>query len=76
MQLALLHALIYRSRLYNICTLAHTDRIAETREPATVDYTGQIRSFSEIGPSGPDTTPHPWLCYMYTDPSAQWQTPS
>ena len=64
------------------CTLAHTVRIAESREPVTVDYTGQIRQFSEIGPSGSGTTPRPWICYtdfdLVNNPIAvvQWQTPS
>ena len=62
------------------CTHTHTVRIAESREPATVDYTGQIRQFSEIGPGGNSTTPHPWVCYVqgidpHVDPVVQWQTP-
>ena len=58
-----------------------TDRVAESREPFLVDYTGQIRQFSEIGPGGdPAITPRPWVCYspyIYpgSDPFVQWQTP-
>ena len=69
--------------MYNIYTLPHTVRIAEAREPFSVDYTGQIRRFSEIGPGGPITnTPRPWVCYtdfnLVNNPIAvvQWQTPS
>ena len=63
--------------MYIECTLAHTVRITEWREAATVDYTNQIRQFSEIGPSGPSTvTPRPWVCYIQgRSTDAQWQTP-
>ena len=64
------------------CELSCTTvRIAESREPETVNYTGQIHQFSEIGPSGDGTTPRPWVCYPdfnpVDDPIAvvQWQTP-
>ena len=41
------------------------------------DYTGEIHSFSEIGPGGPGgVTPRPWVCDIDGDgSSAQWQTP-
>ena len=61
-------------------TLPHTVCIAESREPVTVDYTGQIRQFSEIGQSGTGTTPRPWICYVQGVASigsdVQWQTPN
>ena len=65
------------------CTLyvlLHTGRIAEAAEgiaDPNADYTGQIRQFSEIGPSGMGTTPRPWVCYVSssTASSIQWQTP-
>ena len=58
----------------------HTDRIAESREPAAVDYTGQIHQFSEIGPGGPHdgpnrVLPRPWVCYAASN-AAQWQWPN
>ena len=62
----------------------YTDRIAESSEALGIDYTGQIRQFSEIGVGGPTTiTPRPWVCYApginpnrYTgSPPVQWQTP-
>ena len=58
-------------------TFAYTARIAESREPVTVDYTGQIRQFSEIGPNGFGTTPRPWVCYFQgvIASTVQWQTP-
>ena len=63
-----------------VCTLAHTVRIAESTEQFTVDYTGQIRQFSEIGPGGTSTTPRPWVCYTQGVASigsdVQWQTPN
>ena len=63
-----------------VCTLAPTVRIAESREPSSVDYTGQIRQFSEIGPGGDGTTPRPWVCYLQgiasNDSAIQWQTPN
>ena len=70
--------------MYVMCTHSQTVRIAESREPVTVDYTGQIRSFSEIGPSGPFegpnmVTPRPWVCYVEGKSiasAAQWQTPN
>ena len=63
--------------MYIVCTHAHAVRIAESREPVTVDYTGQIRSFSEIGPSGPMVIPRPWVCYVEgRSIAAQWQTPN
>ena len=66
--------------MYNIYTLLHTVRIAEAREHFTVDYTGQIRQFSEIGQSGVGTTPRPWVCYTQGVASigsdVQWRTPS
>ena len=65
--------------MYNIYTLPHTDRIAESAEAfrdPTADYTGQIRQFSEIGPSGPGTTPRPWVCYVTNSSSVQWETPN
>ena len=59
---------------------AHTVRIAESREAVNVDYTGQIRQFSEIGPKGPSTvTPRPWLCNVQgvlNISFVQWQTPN
>ena len=59
------------------CTLAHIVRIAESREADTVDYTGQIHQFSEIGPSGSGTTPRPWICYVEgRSGDLQWQTPN
>ena len=60
------------------CTLAHIVRIAESRDADTVDYTGQIHQFSEIGPSGPRTvTPRPWVCYVEgRSDDLQWQTPN
>ena len=69
--------------MYNIFTLPHTVRIAEsaeaTRDP-NADYTGQIRQFSEIGQGGSGTTPRPWLCYVQgvasIDSEVQWQTPN
>ena len=63
--------------LYNLPAV----RIAESREPPSVDYTGQIRQFSEIGPGGPFegpniVTPRPWVCYVQgTASSVQWETP-
>ena len=65
--------------LYIVCPLKHmyTDRIAESGEPSTVDYTGQIRQFSEIGPGGVGTTPGPWVCYVQnTSSGVQWQMPN
>ena len=66
--------------MHNIYTLPHTVRIAESSEPNTADYTGQIRQFSEIGPAGPGTTPRPWVCYVQGVASigsdVQWQTPN
>ena len=67
---------------YVICTLAHTytGRILEG-SLATGDYTGDIRSFSEIGPGGPFegsnvVQPRPWICDINGNgSSAQWQTP-
>ena len=54
-----LHALV----ILHVYT--HAVRIAESREAGAVDYTGQIRQFSNIGPSGPLTvTPRPWVCYV------------
>ena len=67
--------------MYIVCILAHTVRIAESREPDTIDYTGQIRQFSEIGPGGPFEGPNaifprPWVCYVSNSASSvQWQTP-
>ena len=65
---------------YIECDFAHTVRIAESREDHTIDYTGQIRQFSEIGPSGEGTTPRPWVCYTdfkpVDNPIVQWQTPN
>ena len=59
-----------------ILTSLHTVRIAESREPASVDYTGQICQFSEIGRSGPHTVlPHPWACYTASS-NAQWHIPN
>ena len=62
---------------------SHTVRIVESAEAAydpTVDYTGQIRQFSEIGRGGAGTTPRPWVCYVQGVASigsdVQWQTPS
>ena len=57
----------------------HTVRIAERREADTVDYSGQIHQFSEIGPGGASTvTPRPWSCYTegISKLHAQWQTPN
>ena len=71
--------------MYNIYTLPHTVRIVESAEASqdpTADYTGQIRQFSEIGPSGSGTTPRPWVCYVQgvvrnsIGSEVQWQTPS
>ena len=68
--------------MYVMCTHSHAVRIAESRESVTVDYTGQIRSFSEIGPGGPHfgpniVTPRPWVCYVEGKSiAAQWQTPN
>ena len=60
--------------------LTHTVRIAESSEANTVDYTGQIRQLSEIGPSGPRAvTPRPWVCYtqdVLVWSYVQWQTPN
>ena len=50
-------------------------RIAESREVYAVDYTGQIRQFSEIGPSGFGTTPRPWLCNV-VNVASSWQWPN
>ena len=47
----------------------------------TIDYTDQIRRFSEIGSGGPNVHPPlPWVCYVQgidpaTNPVVQWQTP-
>ena len=57
-------------------TLAHIARISEAS--ILIDYTGEIRSFSEIGPGGQPgvVTPRPWVCDIDGDgSSAQWQTP-
>ena len=68
--------------MYNIYTLPHTVRIVEASEPDTVDYTGQIHQFSEIGQGGSGTTPRPWVCYFQgvarhlIGSVVQWQTPS
>ena len=64
--------------MYIVCTHAHTVRIAESGAPNNVDYTGQIRQFSEIGPNGPSTVmPRPWVCYVNHELiAAQWQTPN
>ena len=65
--------------MYIACTLAHSVRIAESREADAIDYTGQIRQFSEIGPGGPSgIIPRPWVCYVLNSASStgiQWQTP-
>ena len=73
----------HRSNDLWLYTLVHTVRIAEAREPVTVDYTGQIRQFSEIGRggafSGPNIVlPRPWVCYVSDSASlsAQWQLPN
>ena len=65
--------------MYIVCTLPHTARIAESRQAAPVDYTGEIRQFSEIGRGGSYLTvfPRPWVCYVSDSPSsAQWQWPN
>ena len=67
--------------MYIVCTLAYTVRIVESDDGAddpTADYTGQIRQFSEIGPSGVGTIPRPWVCYTQrtTLSTVQWQTPN
>ena len=62
--------------MYVIHTLAHTGRIIEGS--LVIDYTGDIRSFSEIGPGGQPgvVTPRPWVCDINgTGSSAQWVTP-
>ena len=47
----------------------------------SIELTGEIRSFSEIGPGGPFTGPNavtirPWVCDISGDgSSAEWQTP-
>ena len=62
--------------VYSLHTLAV--RIAESGKAPGVDYTGQIRQFSEIGVGGPGTIPRPWVCNV---PGfdlrniTQWQTP-
>ena len=66
--------------MYVVCVLSpHTVRIAASIEASSVDYTGQIRQFSEIGVGGPSTnTPRPWVCYAVgfdLRNVVQWQTP-
>ena len=61
-------------------TFAHTGHIIEASLYGTGDYTGQIHSFSEIGPGGlpgpRGVTPRPWVCDIDGDgSSAQWLTP-
>ena len=62
-------------QVYIIGTLAHTDRISASEDASTVDYTGQIHQFSEIGPGGTGTTLRPWGCFTAAN-AAQWLTPS
>ena len=57
----------------------YTVRIAESRKANYVDYTGQVRQFSEIGRDGPTTvTPRPWVCYVgsFAAGYVQWQWPN
>ena len=58
-------------------TLAHTAGVYVASLPAGSDYTGDIRSFSEVGPGGPaEVQPRPWVCDINGDgSSAQWQRP-
>ncbi len=55
-------------------------RLAASNEPSTTDHTGEIISFSDIGPGGgasPYTTPpRPWICYTTGGTTnVEWQFP-
>ena len=64
---------------YMLYTLLHTHTGGIIEGSLGIgDYTGDIRSFVEIGPGGPvEVIPRPWICDINGDgSSAQWQTPN
>ncbi len=53
-------------------------RLAAPNEASTIDHTGDIISFSDIGP-GPVTStnlPRPWYCYTSNRGGVVWQGPN
>ncbi len=51
----------------------YTGRLAASNEVSPADHTGEIISFSDVGP-GAGTSPRAWICY--TDPGGtMWQGP-
>ncbi len=57
--------------------------LRESAEPAGIDHTGDIVSFTAIGTGAEGTSPRPWFCYTlpfghYDAPAptnVEWQTP-
>ncbi len=53
-------------------------RLAASNEAFPADHTGEIISFSDVGPGPADGTnlPRPWYCYTSDRGGTVWQTPN
>ncbi len=51
----------------------------ESAEPAGIDHTGDIVSFTAVGSGAKNTRPRPWVCYTLPiglpPTNVEWQTP-
>ncbi len=55
-----------------------TVRLAASNEPSSIDHTGEIISFTDIGSGGGAPTyppPRPWVCYTTNTNNVVWQFP-
>ncbi len=62
----------------SIIVLWHTARLASGNEPPGTNHTGEIISFSDVGPGSRVGTnpPHPWYCYTKNPGGVVWQFPN
>ncbi len=58
----------------SIIVLWHTARLAASNEPPGTDHTGEIISFSDVGP-GRGTDLRAWYCYTSVTSGVVWQDP-
>ncbi len=62
----------------SIIVFWHTARLASPNEPDGTDHTGEIISFSDVGPGSRVGTdpPRPWYCYTKDPGGVVWQFPN
>ncbi len=54
----------------------HTARLASPSESFDTDHTGEIISFSDVGPGAGTNPPRPWYCYTNDPGRVRWLFPN